>query len=97
MAVILQTTPIQGLVNMGAYQKITSIILAGAPANTKYVLQIWDETDTNKLVDVRQSQNVNGKAVFDLGEIMQNYVETNVASNTGSPFVSGPDDIPWGS
>ena len=96
MAVILQTTPIQGLVNMGAYQKITSIILANAPANTKYVLQIWDETDTNKLVDVRQSQNVNGKAVFDLGEIMQNYVETNVASNTGSPFVSGPDDLPWG-
>lgn len=96
MAVIIQTTPHNGLINMGAYQKLTAIILSGAPVNTKYVLQIWDESDTDKLVDIRQSQNVNGKAVFDIGEILQNYVQTHRGANTTSPFVSGPDDLPWG-
>lgn len=95
MAVIIQYQPPSQLINMGAYAKLTNIILDGAPANTKYVLQLWDESDTNKLVDVRQSQNVNGKAVFDLGEILQNYVETAKGFNTGSPFAIRPTDVPW--
>ena len=95
MAVIIEYQPTQGLVAMGAYQKLTTITLDGAPTNTKYVLQIWDKDDTNKLVDIRQSQNVNNKAVFDLGEILQNYVETAKGANLASPFAIRPTDVPW--
>lgn len=99
MAVTINYYPnasVDDLINLGTYSANTALRLTGAPANTKYVFQIWDETDTIKLVDIRQSQNQYGEAVFSIGDIMQNYVETNPAANTNSPFVSSNTNVPWG-
>lgn len=94
MTVSIVYQPYPDGLSFGAYAALTSIMLDGAPANTKYVMQLIH--DGNIIADVRQSQNQAGKAVFNVGEILQNYVETNRGANTLSPFVSSPTDIPWG-
>jgi hypothetical protein len=97
MAVTINYYPnaqVDELINLGTYAANTTLRLTGAPANTKYVFQIWDEGDTIKLVDIRQSQNQSGEAVFNIGEIIQNYVETHPAANTNSPFyIANPDIV----
>lgn len=43
----------------------------------RYVLQIWDATNTNKLAEVRQLANLAGRAHFDVARILQNQMETH--------------------
>ena len=83
------------LEEFAVYQRQTAVMLQGAPANTKYVLQIWNAANTEKLADVRQSPNPAGAAVFKLGEILQNYVQTHPGANTSSPFRTSTADTPW--
>ena len=51
-----------------------ALTLTGAAVGTKYVMQIWDSGLTNKLADVRQTPNMDGKAIFDLQNILQSYI-----------------------
>lgn len=51
-----------------------AVTLTGATSTEKYVLQVWNETITNKLADLRQTPNLEGKGIFDIQNILQTLV-----------------------
>ena len=53
---------------------VNALTLTGITPGSKYVMQVWDSGLTNKLADVRQSPNVEGKAIFDIQNILQSYI-----------------------
>lgn len=57
---------------------INAVTLAGLTVEDKYVLQILDGTTV--VADIRQTANENGKAQFDIQNILQTYVETSAGN-----------------
>ena len=72
MAVTLTQNPGDYNLAYGA----NAVTMQGLPQGAlKYVLQVWDSTLTQKLADIRQTPNQEGRAVFDIQQILQSYLE----------------------
>jgi hypothetical protein len=61
--------------NLNAAYGINAVTLSNNPAGTKYVLRV--KQGTQILADIRQPENANGVAIFDIQHVLQNLVETN--------------------
>ena len=71
MAVTLTQSPGDYNLAYGA----NAVTMQGLGTDAKYVLQVWDAGQTNKLADIRQTPNMEGKAVFDIQTILQSYID----------------------
>ena len=88
MAVTITQNP--GTYNL-AYG-VNPVTLSGiAPTSLKYVLQVKDYLG-NIVADVRQAPNASGKALFDIQNILQSYVQPSAAGVESSNFWTRSND-----
>ena len=59
-----------------------------------FICQIWDEGSSNLLTTLKQSPNNDGKAVFEVGRLLNNYIDYEIPFyiNDGTPIVNSPNN-----
>lgn len=69
--------------------------LKGLTTEDKYVLQVWNSNESEKLADIRVDANQEGLAYFDIQTILQSHVESKtkpIDLTTVKPFIDSSEE-----